>query len=297
MTQTSNLGLYKPDSPNLVDVSVLNDNMDILDAGVTLNAVSYGAAQTLTSGQKTQARSNIGAVGSVNGITGDAITLATSDIASCAPVYTALADIGCSNASTLAQIAAAMTGSNATLVIRRCGNSVDSGTVFSNALPANYGTLRVYGMSNSSGVCHFEFYRFRTSGGYEAWNKNINTNSGTTVESGWAYENEYSVEALSLGVNWTANSAGKNQVSRQGNRCVLSISAKYSSAMSPSTAVTIATVSSDYRPSYTVYGILYGYHSSSPTIDRVTVGTDGKVQIQGTTAANTSITGMVVYDV
>lgn len=61
MTQTSNLGLYKPDSTDLVDVSVLNNNMDILDGDVKPDAVQYDTAQTLTSGQQTQARSNIDA--------------------------------------------------------------------------------------------------------------------------------------------------------------------------------------------------------------------------------------------
>ena len=296
MTQTTNLGLYKPDTTDLVDVSVLNDNMDILDGAVVPNGVSYGVAQTLTSGQKTQARTNIGAVGSVNSKTGDSITLVPSDIGAM-PVYTSLTDIGCSTSSTLAAIAAAMSSAAAVLVIRRCGNGVDSGTTFSNALPANYGTLIVTGSSNNSGVCHFEFYRYRTATEYEAYNKNINVSSGTTYESGWEYEREYTSDQFTLATNWTANTSGRNQVSRDGKRCVLSISAKYSSAMSPSSAVTLTTLSADYRPSYTVYGILYGYHSSSPTIDRVTVNTNGTVQIQGTTAANTSITGMIVYDV
>lgn len=61
MTQTSNLGLYKPDSTDLVDVSVLNNNMDILDSDVKPDAVRYDTAQTLTSGQQAQGRSNIGA--------------------------------------------------------------------------------------------------------------------------------------------------------------------------------------------------------------------------------------------
>lgn len=104
-------------------------------------------------------------------------------------------------------------------------------------------------------------------------------------------------EDLDFASGWSANTSGKNYVSRQYNRCVLSISAKCTSAMSPSTANTIATIINDkLKPKYTTYGVLYGYHSSTPTIDRVTVNTDGTVQIQGTTAANTSITGMVVYD-
>ena len=296
MTQTSNLGLYKPDSTDLVDVSVLNDNMDILDISAIPDAVRYNAAQSLTTGQKTQARNNIAAIGSVNGKTGDSISLVSSDVGAM-PVYTSLSDIGCSTSSSLATIAASMPSAASMLIIRRCGNSVDSGTTFSNALPANYGTLIVTGSSNNSGVCHMAFFRYRTSTEYESFNKNINVQSGTTYESGWEYEREYTSEQVTLATNWPANTTGRNQVSRDGKRCVLSISAKYSSAMSPSSAVTLTTLSSDYRPSYTVYGILYGYHSSSPTIDRVTVGTDGKVQIQGTTAANTSITGMIVYDV
>ena len=106
----------------------------------------------------------------------------------------------------------------------------------------------------------------------------------------------YISDTFGLGLGWTANTAGKNTISRQGNRCVLTVSAKCSSAMSPSTAVTLTTLSQEYYPKYTSYGILYGYHSSTPTIDRVTIQTDGTVEIQGTTPANTSITGMVVYD-
>lgn len=224
------------------------------------------------------------------------ITLSADDVGA-VPVYTLLSDIGCSTSSTLAQIAAAMPAAQSVLVINRCGLSVNSGTTFSNALPANYGTLRVYGSSNNSGVCHFEFYRYRTTAGYDVYRKNIDASSGSAIESDWAYESELRTEALTLNTGWTANTAGRNQVTKQNNRCVLTISAKYTSAMSASSAVTIATVSSDFRPQFTCYGLLYGYHSSTPTIDRVTVNTDGTVQIQGTTAANTSITGMIVYDV
>jgi hypothetical protein len=105
-------------------------------------------------------------------------------------------------------------------------------------------------------------------------------------------ENVYDMES-----GWTANTSGKNYVSRQGKRCVLAVSAKYTSAMSPSTGTLLTTLDVEYRPKYTAYGILYGYHTSSPTIDRIAVSTNGTVQIQGTTAANTSITGMIVYDV
>lgn len=80
MTQTSNLGLYKPDSTDYVDVSVLNNNMDILDADVKIDAVQYNTAQSLTSAQQQQARENIGAVGNVNGKTGDTVTLNASDV-------------------------------------------------------------------------------------------------------------------------------------------------------------------------------------------------------------------------
>lgn len=237
--------------------------------------VRFDVSQTLTSAQQTQARNNISAH----------------------KTFTALTEIGCSTSSTLAQIAAAMPSAASVLVINRCGKSIDTGTVFSNALPANYGTLIVRGTTANSGVCHFEFYRYRTTAEYEAYKKNIDVSSGNILESGWAYDSEYITELLTLGSAWSANASGRNQVSKEGSRCILTISAKCTSAMSPSSATTIATISSEYRPSFTVYGLLYGYHSSTPTICRVTVNTTGVVEIQGTTAANTSITGMIVYDV
>lgn len=237
--------------------------------------VRFDVSQTLTSAQQTQARNNISAH----------------------KTFTALSEIGCSTSSTLAEIAAAMPSAASVLVINRCGKSVDTGTVFSNALPSNYGTLIVRGTTANSGVCHFEFYRYRTTAEYEAYKKNIDVSSGSVIESGWAYDSEYITEPLTLGSTWSANTAGRNQVSKEGSRCILTISAKCSSAMSPSSATTIATISSEYRPSFTVYGLLYGYHSSTPTFCRVTVNTTGVVEIQGTTAANTSITGMIVYDV
>lgn len=118
-------------------------------------------------------------------------------------------------------------------------------------------------------------------------------NHGTGWET--AYE-PISTETLSLEAGWTANNSGRNEVSRVGKRCVLSISAKYQSAMSPTTATLIATLPAEYRPEVTTYGVMYGYHTSTPTLNRLNVHTDGTVDIQGTTAANTSMTGFVVYN-
>jgi len=59
-TYTTNLNLKKPAGTDTADIGDINDNMDILDAAVN-NCVKYSASQSLTSSQKTQARTNIGA--------------------------------------------------------------------------------------------------------------------------------------------------------------------------------------------------------------------------------------------
>ncbi len=227
MTQTSNLGLYKPDSTDLVDVSVLNNNMDILDGDVKPDAVQYNTAQTLTSGQQAQARANIGAADS--------------------SANNALLFMGQTSISSSDDL------NNYTLAGNYYATSTVAATLLNSPLTTGFALFVIYPASASSAILQIalartgtEYRRYSLDSGvtWQTWNKVYkidNTDIGavsSTILSG----------TLSFGTSYFTDSS--SYVKKQGN--IVTVALLGTAAATWSGAHTLATLPSGFRPGASV---------------------------------------------